>query len=36
MFGRKKLDVRRSASIELAPAVRVRAITVFGSVLVRS
>jgi DUF1707 SHOCT-like domain/Cell wall-active antibiotics response LiaF, C-terminal len=36
VFGRKKVDVRRSASIESAPVVRVRAVTVFGSVLVRS
>jgi hypothetical protein len=36
VFGRKKVDVRRPASIESAPVVRVRAVTVFGSVLVRS
>jgi Domain of unknown function (DUF1707)/Cell wall-active antibiotics response 4TMS YvqF len=36
VFGRKKVDVRRSASAEWAPVVRVRATTVFGSVLVRS
>jgi len=36
VFGRKKLDVRRSAAIESAPVVRVRAVTVFGSVLIRS
>ena len=36
VFGRKKVDVRRSALIGSAPVVRVRAVTVFGSVLVRS
>ena len=36
VFGRKKVDVRRPASIRSAPVVRVHAITVFGSVLVRS
>ncbi len=36
VFGRKKVDVRRPASIGSAPVVRVRARTVFGSVLVRS
>jgi hypothetical protein len=36
LFGRKKVDVRRSGSMESAPVVRVRGVTVFGSVLVRS
>jgi hypothetical protein len=36
VFGRKKVDVRRSALIGSAPVVRVQAVTVFGSVLVRS
>jgi hypothetical protein len=36
VFGRKKVDVRRSASMEWTPVVRVQAVTVFGSVLVRS
>jgi DUF1707 SHOCT-like domain/Cell wall-active antibiotics response LiaF, C-terminal len=36
VFGHKKVDVRRSASIESAPAVRVHAVTVYGSVLARS
>ena len=36
VFGRKKVDVRRSALMGSAPVVRVRAVTVFGSVLVRS
>ena len=36
LFGRKKVDVRRSPSAQRAPVVRVRAVTVFGSVLVRS
>jgi DUF1707 SHOCT-like domain/Cell wall-active antibiotics response LiaF, C-terminal len=36
VFGRKKVDVRKSAPIESAPVVRVHAVTVFGSVLVRS
>jgi predicted membrane protein len=36
VFGRKKTDVRRSASREWAPVVKVQAVTVFGSVLVRS
>jgi hypothetical protein len=36
LFGRKKVDVRGPASIEAAPVVRVHAVTVFGSVLVRS
>jgi hypothetical protein len=36
VFGRKKVDVRRPASIGSAPVVRVRALTLFGSVLVRS
>src|SRR6266508_5987312 len=34
VFGRKKVDVRRSAFVESAPVVRVQAFTVFGSVLV--
>ena len=36
VFGRKKVDVRKPASLESAPVVRVHAVTVFGSVLVRS
>jgi DUF1707 SHOCT-like domain/Cell wall-active antibiotics response LiaF, C-terminal len=36
VFGRKKVDVRRSVLVGSAPVVRVRAVTVFGSVLVRS
>jgi Domain of unknown function (DUF1707)/Cell wall-active antibiotics response 4TMS YvqF len=36
LFGRKKVDVRRSASMESAPVVRVQGFTVFGSVLVCS
>jgi hypothetical protein len=36
LFGRKKVDVRRSGSMEAAPVVRVQGFTVFGSVLVRS
>jgi hypothetical protein len=36
LFGRKKVDVRRSASNAPVPVVRVRGITVFGSILVRS
>jgi hypothetical protein len=36
VFGRKKVDVRRPASTASAPVVRVHAVSVFGSVLVRS
>jgi Domain of unknown function (DUF1707)/Cell wall-active antibiotics response 4TMS YvqF len=36
VFGRKKVDVRRSTSAEWAPVIRVHATTVFGSALVRS
>lgn len=36
LFGRKKVDVRRSSSRQMAPVVRVQGFTVFGSVLVRS
>jgi Domain of unknown function (DUF1707)/Cell wall-active antibiotics response 4TMS YvqF len=36
LFGRKKVDVRRSSSVHAAPVVRVQGFTVFGSVLVRS
>lgn len=36
VFGRKKVDVRRPTSDAPTPVVRVRAFTVFGSVLVRS
>ena len=36
LFGRKKVDVRRSSSMRSAPVVRVQGFTVFGSVLVRS
>jgi hypothetical protein len=36
VFGRKRVDVRSAASAASAPVVRVRAVTVFGSVLVRS
>ena len=36
LFGRKKVDVRRSSSMQSAPVVRVQGFTVFGSVLVRS
>jgi Domain of unknown function (DUF1707)/Cell wall-active antibiotics response 4TMS YvqF len=36
LFGRKKTDVRPAASATNLPTVRVRAATVFGSVVVRS
>jgi hypothetical protein len=36
VFGRKKVDVRMPVFVESAPVVRVHAVTVFGSVLVRS
>jgi hypothetical protein len=36
LFGRKKVDVRTSASGTPSPVVRVRAFTIFGSVLARS
>ena len=36
LFGRKKVDVRRSSSMRSAPVVRVQGFIVFGSVLVRS
>ena len=36
LFGRKKVDVRRSGSMQSPPVVRVQGFTVFGSVLVRS
>jgi Domain of unknown function (DUF1707)/Cell wall-active antibiotics response 4TMS YvqF len=36
LFGKKKVDVRRTASASPAPVVRVSAVTLFGSVLVRS
>jgi hypothetical protein len=36
LFGRKKVDVRKPSSAAPAPVVRVRAFTIFGSVLVRS
>ena len=36
VFGRKKVDVRKSAAVASSPVVRVRAMTLFGSVLVRS
>jgi DUF1707 SHOCT-like domain/Cell wall-active antibiotics response LiaF, C-terminal len=36
MFGRKKIDVRRPPTGGSAPVVRVHAVTLFGSVLVRS
>ena len=36
VFGRTKLDVREAASAASAPVVRVRAFTIFGSVLARS
>lgn len=36
VFGRKKVDVRGPTSIGSAPVVRVHAVTIFGSVLVRS
>jgi Domain of unknown function (DUF1707)/Cell wall-active antibiotics response 4TMS YvqF len=36
VFGRKKVDVRKAASMVSLPTVRIRAATVFGSVLVRS
>ena len=36
LFGRKKVDVRRSSSMQAPPVVRVQGFTVFGSVLVRS